>query len=81
MYLACRVIVVAMIGFLPGTRGFTNWITTGSASLCITVWVQSNWGSNVESQGYPSTMSSFPMLVTRKRMSLQTFFVCTFRSM
>ncbi len=80
MYSACRVVVVAMRGSFPGIQGLVNHIMTGRALLWITVEVQLNCGSKVESQGYPSTMSSCPILVTRKRISLQTFFVCTFRS-
>ncbi len=74
------VVALSIIGSCPGIWGFTDRMTTGSACSFMTALVQSNRGSNVESHGYPRTMSSFPMLVMRNHMSLCMCFVSTFRS-
>src|SRR6266702_2875031 len=74
------VIILPTIGSFPGIWGFTDQMTIGKACSFITVWVQLNWGLNVESHGYPRTMSSFPTLVMRNHISLHMFFISTFRS-
>jgi hypothetical protein len=51
-------------------QGFIDEIITGINCGAIVALLQSNFGSNVANQGYPNRISSFPMLVMRKHISL-----------
>jgi hypothetical protein len=62
--------VAAMIGCDHVHRGLINEMITGMNRGSIVALFQWNLGSNVASQGYPSKISSLPMSVTRKRISL-----------
>jgi hypothetical protein len=62
--------VTAMTGCDRVIQGFIDEIITSMNCGAIVALLQSNLGSNVANQGYPNRMSSLPMSVIRKRISL-----------
>jgi hypothetical protein len=62
--------VAAMTGCDQMIQGFMDEIITGMNCGDIVALLQSNFGLNVASQGYPNKISSLPMSVMRKRISL-----------
>ncbi len=49
-------------------EGFTDWMITGNSFSSMTPLLHVNLGSKAAIHGYPSTMSSFPIFVTRNRI-------------
>jgi hypothetical protein len=62
--------VVAITGHDGTMHGLIDEIITSMNSGPIVALLQSNLGSNVASQGYPSRISSHPISVIRNHISL-----------
>src|SRR6266702_4338983 len=71
--------ICAITGSFPGIEGFTDQRVTGSSFSSMTPYFHVNFGSNAAIQGYPSIMSSFPMLVMRNCIVFQTPLICISR--
>ncbi len=69
-FFSSSVIAAAITGCDRIVRGLTDEIITGSNRGFIVALFQLNSGSNVANHGYPSRISSLPMSVMRKRISL-----------
>jgi hypothetical protein len=71
---------VAIVGWFRIIRGLIEEMIMGRTHLSMTVLVQLNFGSNVASQGYPKSISSCPISIMRKHISLLVLLVHTFKS-
>jgi hypothetical protein len=69
-----------MIGCCLRMRGLIDEIMMGRVRSSMTALFQLNLGSKVASHGYPRSISSCPMSVTRNRISLFVLLVCMFKS-
>jgi hypothetical protein len=70
----------AMTGCCLILRGLIEDMRIGRTHSSMTALLHWNLGSKVASHGYPRSISSCPMSVTRNRISLLIPLVCTFKS-
>jgi hypothetical protein len=72
--------LAAMTGCCLMLRGLMEDMRIGRICSSMTALLHWNFGSKVANHGYPRSISSCPMSVTRKRISLFILLVRTFKS-
>src|SRR6266404_2928854 len=74
------ILVAWMVGHKMSVCQSRDLITTGNRVVSIAPSFHENWGSNVESHGYPRMTSSIPRSVMRNRIFSSRFPVLTNKS-